>query len=215
MKRIRLTNLIFFCIVLTYATYGQNTLMTSFGLRGKVISFSTKNYCETGLDEPRRFSKSTSLYSFDKKGRLRTVIDSTFSTKTIYDYNDKGFAVKISTFKSDTLYETTLLTRQKDKIIFQSGQKRGHYIIDKSDRIVETALYATAMDSVVYKETFTYDENSIIKSWYITNGNDTMKIHFLNTVTKKDKKGNWIFCNSISDNIMSKKTVYKRAIRYQ
>ncbi len=205
----------FFCIALTYQTYGQNTLLTSFGLRGKVISFSTKNHYETGLDEPRRFSNSTSFYSFDKKGRLRTVIDSIFTTKTIYDYNDKGFAVKISTYKGDTLYGTTLLTRQNDKIIFQSGQGRGHYIVDTSDRIIETALYATTMDSVVYKETFTYDENSIIKSWYLTNGNDTMKIHFINTVTKKDKKENWIFCNSISDNIMNKKTVYKRAIRYQ
>lgn len=215
MKRIPEANLIFLCIVLTYTAYGQNTLRTSFGLRGKVVSFSTRAHYETGLDKPRRFSNATIIYSFDQKGRLRTVIDSIFNTKTTYDYNDKGFAIKTTAYKSDTLYETTILTRQKDKIMFQSGQSRGYYIVDKRDRITERASYAAAKDSVIYKETFTYDENSIVKSWYITYGNSTMKMHFTNEMIKKDKRGNWILYNSISDNVMNKKGSCKREIQYR
>jgi len=170
---------------------------------------------ETGFDEPYKSSNSISYYSFDKRGRLLTVVDSMSGTKTTYDYDDKGFAIRIATYKSDTLRETKILDRQKNKILFQSGQDRGHYVVDKHDRIIEWASYAAGADSVVYKEVFTYDENSMVKSWYLTNGNDTMKIHFTNTVTQRDKIGNCILYNSISDNVMNAKTIWLRKIQYR
>lgn len=215
---IRVIPIIFLCVVTKVS--GQNTRAVSFGLNKKVASFSLVGQIASNSNTTRGILLVNKEYTFDDKGRLHTEVDLALHSKQIYEYNKKGNCTKIINYTNDTLNAITYLDRTKDKIWFRLERNKkieltGYYIVDKHDRIIEMASTDNINNNVVYRETYKYDNDSLIESVTHSTQENSMTTNYQYVITEMDDFKNWTSYNIKSDNVMTKESNYRRTIRYK
>jgi hypothetical protein len=212
--------ILIYLILIVFSLPAQSSKRDSYGLKGnikKVIQIGT-----TSIDSDTSFIKFNSYltYLFDINGNILSVHDSIMNLISNNFYDSSGNLSQIDEYENGKFKNTTLIERKDSVLIlyFKDEQgviKRwGYYKLDFNDRIIEMGSYMDQNDTIKYIQTFKYDSNSFINEAKHIWGKHLMVNNFINSILKTDMHGNWILAESVSDFIMTKKSITKRIITY-